>query len=116
MKTRKFISIIVFFLLIVSCIPLFLSKLANEARQDYFEGKVLENMNNSIVVQIAASYEDLISQLGETVQIEKKDIVKECDYSIFPPGEDIRVLYTGIDSKNQKLEHIFAIYTLSEIQ
>ena len=43
-------------------------------------------------------------------------VVKECDFSKFISNESVRVLYSGINSKKHELEHIFAIYTLSEIQ
>ena len=68
------------------------------------------------VIKINSSYEKLISKLGENVKIEKKAVVKECDFSKFISNESVRVLYSGINSKKHELEHIFAIYTLSEIQ
>ena len=58
----------------------------------------------------------MIRKLGETVKIEKKAVVKECDFSKFMSNERVRVLYSGINTKKHELEHIFAIYTLSEIQ
>lgn len=116
MKKSKFVGIIIAFILTISGIILFLSMASTEAKQDYFEGKVLENADDYITVKIDSSYENLISQLEETVKIEKKDVVQKCDFSKFSPNESIRVLYSGIDSKRKKLEHIFAVYVLSEIQ
>ena len=52
----------------------------------------------------------------ENVKIEKTAVVKECDFSKFISNESVRVLYSGINPKKHELEHIFAIYTLSEIQ
>ena len=89
---------------------------STEGKQDYFEGKVLENSDDYIVIKINSSYEKLISKLGENVKIEKKAVVKECDFSKFISNESVRVLYSGINSKKHELEHIFTIYTLSEIQ
>ena len=57
-----------------------------------------------------------LEELGLNVKIEKKAVVKECDFSKFISNESVRVLYSGINSKKHELEHIFAIYTLSEIQ
>lgn len=112
-------SIITFIFIGLGIVLLFLlliSKIGVEGKQDYFEGTVLENTNDSIIVQIDSSYENLIHTLGETVKIEKADIVQECDFSKFSCNESVRVLYSGIDSKNSKIEHIFAVYLLSELQ
>lgn len=116
MKKSKFVRIIIAFILTVLVIILFLSIASTEAKQDYFEGKVLENADDYITVKVDSSYENLISKLGETVKIEKKDVVQKCDFSKFLSNESIRVLYSGLDSKRKKLEHIFAVYVLSEIQ
>ncbi|MCH5343667.1 MAG: hypothetical protein J1E64_06465 [Acetatifactor sp.] len=116
MKKYKFVDVIIAFLIIILGMILFLAMASTEAKQDYFEGKVLENSDDYIIIRIDSSYEELISKLGETVKIEKKDVVKECDFSIFSSNESIRVLYSGINSKKHELEHIFAIYVLSEIQ
>ena len=116
MKKSKFICIIVVFIVIISGVILFLNIASTESKQDYFEGNVSENTNDYIVIKIDSSYEKLIRKLGETVKIEKKAVVKECDFSKFMSNESVRVLYSGINTKKHELEHIFAIYTLSEIQ
>lgn len=116
MKKSKFVRIIIAFILTILVIILFLSIASTEAKQDYFEGKVLENADDYITVKVDSSYENLISKLGETVKIEKEDVVQKCDFSKFLSNESIRVLYSGIDSKRKKSEHIFAVYVLSEIQ
>ena len=116
MKKSNFICIIVVLIAIISGVILFLSIASTESKQDYFEGNVSENTNDYIVIKIDSSYEKLIRKLGETVKIEKKAVVKECDFSKFMSNESVRVLYSGINSKKHELEHIFAIYTLSEIQ
>ncbi len=116
MKKSKFICIIVVFIAIISGVILFLSIASTESKQDYFEGNVSENSNDYIVIKIDSSYEKLIRKLGETVKIEKKAVVKERDFSKFMSNESVRVLYSGINTKKHELEHIFAIYTLSEIQ
>lgn len=115
MKKSKFITIIILFILTASGIILFLSKAGTEAGQDYFEGTVLEHTEDRLTVRIDSSYEDLTAVLGETVEIEKEEVVRKCDFSEFPPDEKIRVLYSGINSKNRRLEYIFAVYVLSEI-
>ena len=116
MKKSKFICIIVVFIAIISGVILFLSIASTESKQDYFEGNVSENSNDYIVIKIDPSYEKLIRKLGEAVKIEKKAVVKECDFFFFLSNESVRVLYSGINTKKHELEHIFAIYTLSEIQ
>lgn len=116
MKKTKSIDVIIAFLIIILGMILFLAMANTEAKQDYFEGKVLENSDDYIIIKIDSSYEELISKLGETVKIEKKGVVKECDFTKFSSNESIRVLYSGINSKKHELEHIFAIYVLSEIQ
>ncbi len=116
MKKNEFIRVIIVFVIAVFGILLFLSKATTENGQDYFEGKVIENTNDYLVVQIDVSYEELISMVGETIQIEKSDIVQKRDFSQFSLNERIRVLYKGIDSKSKKIEHIFALYKMSEIQ
>ena len=50
---------------------LFFSMASTEGKQDYFEGKVLENSDDYIVIKINSSYEKLISKLGENVKIKK---------------------------------------------
>lgn len=72
MKKFKFVRIIIAFILTILVIMLFLSIASTEAKQDYFEGKVLENTDDYITVKVDSSYENLISKLGETVKIEKK--------------------------------------------
>ncbi|QNM03242.1 hypothetical protein [Simiaoa sunii] len=116
MKKPKFICTIVVFIAISLGVILFFSMASTEGKQDYFEGKVLENSDDYIVIKINSSYEKLISKLGENVKIEKTAVVKECDFSKFISNESVRVLYSGINPKKHELEHIFAIYTLSEIQ
>lgn len=114
---RKWIgALIVFILICFGIVLLFISKASNQGKQDYFEGKILENMNDSIIVQIDSSYEDLIHALGETVKIEKTDIVRECDFSKFSSNESVRVLYSGIDSERKRIDIVAAVYAMSEIQ
>lgn len=113
---KPMICTVVVFCALILGIVLFLSKASAGARQYYFEGKVSENSDEYIVVEIDSSYEKLINELGKTVEIEKKVIVSERDYSKFVSGEGVRVIYSGIDSKKHELEHVFAIYDLSEIR
>ena len=123
MKTNKshgkwigsIIAVIFIFSGIVLLFAFLMSKITTEGKQDYFEGKVLENTNDSIIVQIDSSYEDLVHALGETVEIEKADIVKECDFSKLSSNESVRVLYSGIHSKSKRIEHVFAVYLSSEL-
>ena len=115
MKKHSLGCTIISFILIASGMLLFLSKAGTEGRQDYFEGTVIEHTNDEITVRIDSSYEKLIRTLGETVTIEKKDVVQKCDFSKFPPGEEVRVLYSGIDEKRNRPESTFAIYVLSEL-
>lgn len=116
MKKNEFICIIVAFIAVISGIILFFSISSIEGKQDYFEGKVSESSDDYIVIKINSSYDDLISELGKTVKIEKKVVIKECDFSNFTYNENIRVLYSSINLKEHRLEHVFAIYSLSEIQ
>ena len=76
MKNPKFICIILVFIAIILGVILFFSIAGTEGKQDYFEGKVLENSDDYIVIKINSSYEKLISKLGENVKIEKKAVVK----------------------------------------
>lgn len=115
MKKSDFIGIAVICILIISGVILFFTTADRQARQDYFEGRVLENTGDHITVKIDPSYENLTAELGETVKIEKKDVVKECDFSDFAPDEMIRVLYGGINSSNREIEQVFAVYALSEL-
>jgi hypothetical protein len=115
MKKSEFVCITATFIAIILGVILFFSMASTEGKQDYFEGRVSEISDDYMVITIDSSYEKLISKLGETVKIEKKDVVKECDFSKFASNESVRVLYSGINSKEHELEHIFAIYTLSEM-
>lgn len=116
MKKSKFFGIIAVFVLITLGIALFFVMSSTQAKQDYFEGQILESSDDYVVIQIDSSYEKLIGKLGESVKIEKKDVVRECDFSNFTSDESVRVLYSGINSKEQKIEQVFAIYTLSELE
>ena len=119
-KTNLFCEIVFFIAFIVGVrllLPIVMEHFAG--KQDYFNGIVLENSDDYIVIEIdesVSSDERLISKLGETVKIEKSAVVSKCDFSKFPPNENVRVVYSGIDSRKHELEAIFAIYTLSEIQ
>ena len=93
MKKPKFICTIVVFIAISLGVILFFSMASTEGKQDYFEGKVLENSDDYIVIKINSSYEKLISKLGENVKIEKTAVVKECDFSKFISNESVRVLW-----------------------
>lgn len=119
---KKFIAsrtgFLLFILICIAVVVLFvflISKIGTEAKQEYFEGKVLEITEEAIVVQIDSSYEDLIEALGETVTIQKADVVKECDFSKFSPEEGVRVLYDKIDSREKVIKNIYAVYLLSEL-
>lgn len=76
MKKPKFICTIVVFIAISLGVILFFSMASTEGKQDYFEGKVLENSDDYIVIKINSSYEKLISKLGENVKIEKQLLLK----------------------------------------
>lgn len=115
MKKQKLSVVVLAFALAAFGMILFLSKASIRGGQDYFEGIVVENANDYIIVQFDASYEKLIRVLGETVKIEKRDVVQESDFSKYPPNESVRVIYSGIDSKEKRMGHIFAVYVLSEI-
>lgn len=119
---KKFIAsrtgFLLFILICIAVVVLFvflISKIGTEAKQEYFEGKVLEITEEAIVVQIDSSYEDLIEALGEMVTIQKADVVKECDFSKFSPEEGVRVLYDKIDSREKVIKNIYAVYLLSEL-
>ena len=119
---KKFIAsrtgFLLFILICIAVVVLFvflISKIGTEAKQEYFEGKVLEITEEAIVVQIDSSYEDLIEALGETVTIQKADVVKECDFSKFSPEEGVRILYGKIDSREKAIKNIYAVYLLSEL-
>lgn len=119
---KKFIAsrtgFLLFILICIAVVVLFvflISKIGTEAKQEYFEGKVLEITEEAIVVQIDSSYEDLIEALGETVTIQKADVVKECDFSKFSPEEGVRILYDKIDSREKVIKNIYAVYLLSEL-
>lgn len=109
---------LLFLLICLAVIVVFvflISKVGTEAKQEYFEGKVLELTEDTMVVEIDSSYEDLIEALGSTVTIRKADIVKECDFSRFSPQEGVRVLYDKIESKEKVIKNIYAVYLLSEL-
>lgn len=119
---KKFIAsrtgFLLFILICIAVVVLFvflISKIGTEAKQEYFEGKVLEITEDTMVVEIDSSYEDLIEALGETVTIQKADVVKECDFSKFSPEEGVRVLYDKIDSREKVIKNIYAVYLLSEL-
>lgn len=116
MKFQKLICLPLVFILIIFGVILFFAMANTEAKQDYFDGKVLKNSDDYIIIKINTSYEKLINKLGNTVKIEKKTVVKKCDFSAFEPDENVRVLYSGMNSKKHELKHIFSIYKLSEIQ
>ncbi len=50
------------------------------------------------------------------MKIEQKDVVQESDFLKYPLNEGVRVIYSGINSREKRVEHTFAIYELSEIQ
>lgn len=116
MEKTKLICVIAVVLLASVGIAVFLRYGVAEFKQDYFEGTVIENQNDCLTVQIDPSYESLISALGETVKIENKVVVQNCDFSKFSPKENVRVLYSEISAKEKRIEHIFAVYLLKEIQ
>ena len=76
MKKPKSICTIVVFIAIILGVILFFSMASTEGKQDYFEGKVLENSDDYIVIKINSSYEKLISKLGENVKIKKRLLLK----------------------------------------
>lgn len=109
---------LLFLLICLAVIVVFvflISKVGTEAKQEYFEGKVLEITEDTMVVEIDSSHEDLIQALGNTVTIRKADVVKECDFSRFSPQEGVRVLYDKIDSREKTIKNIYAVYRLSEL-
>lgn len=109
---------LLFLLICLAVIVVFvflISKAGTKAKQEYFEGKVLEVTEDTMVVEIDSSYKDLIEALGETVTIQKSDVVKECDFSKFSPEEGVRVLYDKIDSREKVIKNIYAVYLLSEL-
>lgn len=116
MEKAKLICVIAAVLLAGVGIAVFVRYGVAEIKQDYFEGTVIENQNNCLTVQIDPSYESLTSALGETVKIENKVIVQNCDFSKFSPKESVRVLYSEVNAKEKRIEHIFAVYLLKEIQ
>lgn len=116
MRKNELAGTIIAFILAALGMILFLSKAGIEGGQEYFEGIVLENADHHIAVKIDSSYEKLICVLGETITIEKKEVVQKRDFSIIPSNEKIRVLYAGLDSNKKKIETIFAVYVLSEIE
>lgn len=80
-----FLLFILVCLAVIAAFVFLISKTGTEAKQEYFEGKVLEITEDTMVVEIDSAYEDLIEALGETVTIRKADIVKACDFSGFSP-------------------------------
>ena len=54
------ISLVVLFIV---GIPLFLSKASVESGQDYFEGRILENTGDSIIVKVGEEYEELLDSI-----------------------------------------------------
>lgn len=116
MEKTKLICVIAGVLLASVGIAVFLRYGVAEFKQDYFEGTVIENQNDCLTVQIDPSYKSLTSTLGETVKIENKVIVQNCDFSKFSPKESVRVLYSEVNAKEKRIDHIFAVYLLKEIQ
>lgn len=116
MKKYKMIGFIIIVILLISTTVLFLSKASKEGGEEYFEGKILETADNYIVVELDKQYEKLIKQVGEYIEIKKEEVVKKSDFSQFIQDEDVRVLYSGIDLSERKIEKIFAVYLLSELE
>lgn len=110
-----FLLFILVCLAVIAAFVFLISKTGTEAKQEYFEGKVLEITEDTMVVEIDSAYEDLIEALGETVTIRKADIVKACDFSGFSPQEGVRVLYDKIASKEKVIKNVYAVYRLSEL-
>lgn len=116
MERVKFYIKLTIFVLLVLIVIMIVDKLFPGARQSYFEGVVVSGSAGEILIKIDPSHEKLIQSIGETVYIKKEEVLKECDFlSVAPAGEEIRVLYDGIDKKNKRIKRIFAIYSCSEL-
>lgn len=115
MQKRKIaVNIIVLVLLFAGTI-IFLFTAGNEAKQDYFNAKVLENRKDVLIVEADKEYEELIKRVGETITIKKAAVVGKCDFSVFTEGEEVRIVYYGTDRSKKEIERVFMVYLLSEI-
>lgn len=86
----------------------------NEAKQDYFNGVVIEISDNKIMVQPDESEE--IYKTAEIIEL-PKEVVSENGLPELGVGSAIRVLYNNQsieDINPMKIEIVYAIYLVDE--
>ena len=115
MKKKNIVKYIIIFILLGSVIILFLSRAGVGGAQKYFEGKVLENTNKYIVIEVDSQYTELIEKSGAHIKVDTEKVFRKCDFSKFTEEEKVRVVYSEFDSLKGEFEQVYAIYLKSEI-
>lgn len=89
-----------------------LSKISIESGQEYLDATIVDS---KMIVEIDNQYDEVISQVGESVEIDTVEVIRECDISSFSVGNSIRIVYREVDGENNKLKNVYAIYLSSEL-
>ncbi|MFI3172906.1 MAG: hypothetical protein R3Y40_04760 [Eubacteriales bacterium] len=108
-KIKISIGILIFVILIIGILP----KINIESGQEYLDGTVVGIVDNKLQVQIDIAYDEVIAQVGEIIEINTVEVIRDCDVSSFIIGESVRVVYEEVE--NNKLKNVYAIYLSSEL-
>ena len=101
-------------IMLLLCIPFFVSLVTHESKQDHIEGTVTTITNDTITIVLDPSYSKIIQKTGDTISVSKKAIVQKTDFSQFAVGDPVRILYSGIDKKEKCFRSVFALYQISD--
>lgn len=114
----KLAAVIVGIILAGIGLILFIRCATNEVANPWFEGTVLENTGDYIIIRIDPAYEKELRLMGETVKLAQKDktVGWGKDFTKFPVGDRVRVVYATFNAKEKRLNAPFSIYTMEEVK